>query len=224
MPQDSPEKAWYISQIDIFEGISDMEMMQIAEQAVEHRCESNRHIYGPNDRNDRSVFILKEGEVVLYHSNEGKRYIFDVLGPGSLFGNFFPSSPSASHFAEALPGSRYCSLPVEDFQKVVAAHPEILTRLLQKLSARLEDYEHKLKIDMGSAMERVLGELKRYQRKKRNPFSILSKDVPLALTHEKLAELTGLNRVTVTRTINLLKLQGDISVDEKGLITLQKRL
>lgn len=198
-----------------------MEIMQIAEKATEHRCESNKHIYGHHDGFDRNVFILKEGEVVFYHSHNGKRQIFDVLGPGSLFGNFFPTSASASHFAEALSGSRYCSLPVEDFQKVVAAHPEILTRLLRKLSERLQDYEHKLKIDMGSAMDRVLGELKRYQRKKRNPFSLLSKDPPLALTHEKLAELTGLNRVTVTRTIKLLKLEGEINVDEKGLISLK---
>ena len=217
----NPEKAWYITHIDIFEGISDMEMMQIAEKAAEHRCESSKHIYGPHDGFDRNVFILKEGEVVLYHSHDGKRQIFDVLGPGSLFGNFFPTSASASHFAEALPGSRYCSVPIEDFQKVVAVHPEILIRLLQKLSARLQDYEHKLKIDTGSAMDRVLNELKRYQRKKRNPFSLLSKDSPLALTHEKLAELTGLNRVTVTRTIKLLKLEGEIDVDAKGLISLK---
>ena len=214
------EKAWYISHIDIFEGIPDAEMMQIAEKAAEHRCTSHQHIYGPHDDHDRNVFILKEGEVVLYHSRDGKRHIFDVLGPGSLFGNFFPTSETSSHYAEALTGSRYCSLPVEDFHKVIAVHPEILIRLLQKLSARLQDYEHKLKVDMGSAMEKVFEALKRYQRKKRNPFSILSKDHPIALSHEKLAELTGLNRVTVTRTIKLLKLQGDIHVDEKGLIKL----
>jgi len=214
------DKAWYVSHLDVFEGISDNEMMGIAEQAVEHRCSTAKHVYGPHDGLDRQVFMLKEGEVILYHSEDGKRRIFDVLGPGSIFGNFFPSSPNVMHFAEAMPGSRYCVLSVADFQKVTAAHPEILTRLLYKLSERLHEYEEKLHADAKGAAERVYAALRNYQRKKRNPFSIFSKDHPIALSHEKLAELTGLNRVTVTRAIKLLKMRGDIVVDEKGLIVL----
>lgn len=215
------EKVWYISHIDVFEGIPDMEIMRIAEKVQDHRCTSPMHLYSPHDGLDRNVFLLKEGEVVLYHSRDGKRTIFDVLGPGSIFGNFLPNAEGATHYAEALPGSRICILTPEDFQKVVAAHPEVLVRLLQKLSSRLHDYEQKLRLDTGSALEKVLGELKRYRRKKRNPFALLSKDPPLALSHEKIAELTGLNRVTVTRTLKLLKFQGDIAIDEKGRITLK---
>lgn len=215
------EKAWYISHIDIFDGIPEMEIMEIAENVQDHRCVSAMHLYSPHDGLDRNVFLLKEGEVVLYHSRDGKRTIFDVLGPGSLFGNFLPNTEDATHYAEALPGSRICILTPEDFQKVVAKHPEVLTRLLQKLSSRLHDYEHKLKLDTGSALEKVLGELQRYSRKKRNPFAMLYKETPLTLSHDKIAELTGLNRVTVTRTIKLLKLQGDIEVDDKGRITLK---
>src|SRR3989344_4066829 len=214
------EKVWYISHIDVFEGIPDTEIMQIAEKVQDHRCTSPMHLYSPHDGLDRNVFLLKEGEVVLYHSRDGKRTIFDVLGPGSLFGNFLPNAEGATHYAEALPGSRICILTPGDFQKVVAKHPEVLTRLLQKLSSRLHDYEQKLKLDTGSALEKVLGELRRYTRKKRNPFALLSKDAPLALSHEKIGELTGLNRVTVTRALNLLKLRGDIEVDEHGRIVL----
>lgn len=217
----SMDKAWYVSHLDVFEGISDDEMMKIAEQAVEHRCSAAKHVYGPHDGLDRQVFMLKEGEVVLFHSEGGKRRIFDVLGPGSIFGNFFPSAPDVLHYAEATPGSRYCVLSVEDFQKVTAAHPEILTRLLHKLSERLHDYEEKLHVDAKSAAERVLAALHRYRRKKRNPFAFLSKDPPLALSHEKIAELTGLNRVTVTRAIKLLKLRGDVAIDDNGRIALR---
>lgn len=214
------EKVWYISQIDVFEGIPEGEIMQIAARAQDRRCTSTLQLYTPNDGQDRNVFLLKEGEVVLYHSVDGKKTIFDVIGPGSIFGNFLPNTETVSHYAEALPGSRICILAPEDFQKVVAKHPEVLTRLLQKLSSRLHDYEQKLKLGTGSALEKVLGELKRYARKKRNPFSIFKTDAPLALTHEKIAELTGPNRVTVTRTLKLLKLQGDIDVDKQGRIVL----
>ncbi|MBI2589622.1 hypothetical protein HYW32_01125 [Candidatus Berkelbacteria bacterium] len=35
-----------------------------------------------------------------------------------------------------------------------------------------------------------------------------------------MAELTGLNRVTVTRMLKLLRLQGDVNVDAQGRIVL----
>lgn len=214
------EKVWYISHIDVFEDIPDMEIMRLAERAQDQRCAAATQLYTPHDGQDRQVFILKEGEVVLYHSVDGKKTIFDVIGPGSLFGNFLPNTETVSHYAEALPGSRICTLSPEDFQKVIAAHPEVLVRVLTTLSARLHDYEHKLRLDMSSAKEKVMGELKRYTRKKRNTFAMFKADSPLALTHNKIAELTGLNRVTVTRTLMLLKLQGDIAVDERGRIVL----
>jgi CRP-like cAMP-binding protein len=217
------EKVLCIPHIDVFEGIPDGEIMRVAEGAQDRRYRSATQLYTPYDGQDRHVFILKEGEVVLYHSVDGRKMIFDVIGPGSLFGNFFPDTETVSHYAEASPGSLVCIFSSEDFLKVIAAHPEVLMRLLSKFSSRLQDYEQKLQLDMGSAKEKVLGELKRYSRKKYKPFSMFKNDVPLALTHEKLAELTGLNRVTVTRTLKLLKLQGDIEMNEQGRIVLLHR-
>lgn len=217
------EKVLCIPHIDVFEGIPDGEIMRVAERAQDRRYTSATQLYTPYDGQDRHVFILKEGEVVLYHSVDGKKTIFDVIGPGSLFGNFLPNTETVSHYAEASPGSLVCTFSPEDFLKVIAAHPEVLVRLLSKLSSRLQDYEQKLQLDMSSAKEKVLGELKRYTFKKRNPFSMFKGDPPLALTHEKLAELTGLNRVTVTRTLKLLRLQGDIEMNKKGRIVLLHR-
>ena len=212
------EKAWYLSHTDIFAGIPEREIMQIAANAEDHRCTSVMQLYTPHGEKDRRVFILKEGEVILYHSRDGKRTIFDVLGPGTLFGNFLPAAEAASHYAEALPGSRVCILAPEDFQRVVSAHPEVLVRLLATLSSRLRDYEEKLRLNTGNAMEKVLCELQRYSRKKRNLFSLFVARIPIALSHEKIAELTGLNRVTVTRMLKLLRLRGDIDLDAQGRI------
>jgi CRP-like cAMP-binding protein len=160
--------------------------------------------------------------VVLYHSSNGKRTVFDVLGPGMLFGNFLPQAEPVSHHAEMLPGSRICTFPPEDLQRVVAVHPEVLARLLGKLAERIRDYEERLQLDAASAQEKVLGGLRRYARKKRNLFSWFKGELPLALSHERIAELTGLNRVTVTRAIKVLKHRDKIGVDAQGRITLQR--
>jgi CRP-like cAMP-binding protein len=215
------EKIWYMSHLDLFEGISEEEVHAIAERAVDIQTSSRKVLYTPFDGNDRRVFIVKEGEVVLYHSSNGKRTVFDVLGPGMLFGNFLPHAESVSHFAELLPGSRICTFPPEDLQRVVAVHPEVLARLLGKLTERIRDYEERLQLDTTSAQEKVLGELKRYARKKRNLFSWFRGDAPLALSHERIGEFTGLNRVTVTRAIKVLKHRELITVDAQGRILLK---
>ena len=212
------EKIWNMSHLDLFEGISEEEVHTIADHAEDLQCKSRTSLYTPFDGNDRKVFIVKEGEVILYHSAEGKRTVFDVLGPGMLFGNFLPDMEQVSHFAELLPGSRICMFPPEDLQRVVTVHPEVLARLLGKLTERIRDYEERLKLDTTSAQERVLGELHRYARKKRNLFSWFHGSVPLALSHERIAELTGLNRVTVTRSIKVLKHRGMITVNPQGRI------
>ena len=51
------------------------------------------------------------GEVLLYHSKNGKRAIFDVLPPGSVFGNFDPSLKKPTHFAETTKGTLLCVTP-----------------------------------------------------------------------------------------------------------------
>jgi len=215
------EKIWYMSHLDLFEGISEEEVHFIAERAEDLQSTDRTILYTPFDGNDRKVFIVKEGEVVLYHSADGKRNVFDVLGPGMLFGNFLPQAEPVSHYAELLPGSRICMFPREDLQRVVTVHPEVLARLLGKFTERIRDYEERLRLDSTSAQEKVLGELRRYARKKRNLFSWFRGEVPLALSHERIAELTGLNRVTVTRALKVLKHRDLITIDAQGRILLR---
>lgn len=216
----SMQKLWYLSHLDLFEGISEEEVHQIANKATDLQSAERFLLYTPFDGRDRNVFIVKEGEVILYHSADGKRSVFDVLGPGMLFGNFVPNTDPFSHYAEALAGTRICTFPPEDLQRVVAVHPEVLARLLGKLTERIHDYEKRLQLDTMSAQEKVIGELRRYARKKLNLFSWFRDETPLTLSHERIAELTGLNRVTVTRAIKILCLQGLIAIDENGRIVL----
>lgn len=62
--------------------------------------DSKEFLYTPSDAVE-NVFILKEGEVTLYKSIEGKKIILDVLKPGAVFGNIgFDPESGESHYAE----------------------------------------------------------------------------------------------------------------------------
>lgn len=75
--------------------------------------------------------------------------------------------------------------------------PRSCATLLRKLAQTLVD-----------AKEKVLGEIERCARK----------HATRHLTHDRLAKLTGLNRVTVTRTLRDLQEAGRVSLDESGRV------
>lgn len=179
----------------------------LAENSIDERYLKGHQLYSPYE-SERKVYILKEGQVILYHSDDGKREIFDTLEPGSIFGAFSVDH-SQNHFAEVTRASRLCITPTEDFLKIIIAYPDAFPQLLSKLMNRIEDYSGKIQSCSVSAIDRVYRELVRLH-KKRLPMLI---DAPLQVTHEQIAERTNLNRVTVTRMLAVLCKQGLIEIE-----------
>ena len=91
---------WYLKNVELFKGLSDEDMMQMLEGMLHSQHDSKHVLYTPEDAVE-NVFILKEGEVTLYKSIDGKKIILDVLKPGAVFGNIgFDPETSERHFAE----------------------------------------------------------------------------------------------------------------------------
>lgn len=146
------------------------------------------------------IFIIKKGVVKLYRSEDGRRISILELKAGDVFGDFSFSageSVPADYFAEALADSIVCVVPTSDFRELIRAYPEIALRLIGALSTRLKKTQTKIHdLALSKAETKVLRELKR--RADEN-------GVTPPLTHEAIAEATGLSRETVTRMIAKLK-------------------
>lgn len=204
----------YISNLDILSGLSSEQIMGICTQVKDETFDSRYVLYTPTDTM-RGIYVVKKGEVLLYHMHNGRKSIFDTILPGDVFGNFSTTDYEAGHFAEATAGTRVCTIPVQDFVKLMAEHPDVMLRTIQTLSDRLHDYESKISMCPAPAKDKVLQELGRYAKKKRE--SILQKltRAEVKLTHQKIADLTGLNRVTVTRALQELNKDGFITYNEE---------
>lgn len=215
------DRIWYIKNLDFFAGIPKEEIMRLASSAEDTRHTSRALLYSPHMQETR-LFLVKEGEVSLYHTRDGKRFVFDVMGPGTLFGNVGLQDTPLSHFAEAAEGTRICAFSSDDFQRIISAYPIVMMRALSTLGNRLEDYEKKLAENLVDAKEKVLHEIERYGKKRAPRFlEWLSNDsTERQLTHDHLAKLTGLNRVTVTRAIHDLQLENKIRIDDEGKIVI----
>lgn len=207
------QKGWYLNNIDLFDGIAPEQIMGLCEAVKDETFDGKYLLYMPKDFLDR-IFLVKKGEVQLYHLYDGKKSVFDTMGPGDVFGNFSTQPILSSHFAEATPGTRICTFPVNEFLKLVSAHPEVMLRALRILSERLKDYESKISMCPQPAKDKVIQELERYQDKRRNSlFEKLTRS-GMKLTHQELANMTGLNRVTVTRALQELSSEGKIAYNE----------
>ncbi len=205
---------WHLKQTDIFSEIPDEEIKQLLSKSSDECFHSKQTIYTPTDL-QKKIFLVKTGEVTLFQTKGGKRMIIDIVAPGGLFGAFDPSALTLDHFAQAAAGTRICGFATEDFLKILSTHPGAMLSTLKQLSQRIADYEQVLVVSHGEAKERVLQALKRYARKTK-PFRLFKMNAQCArLTHQKLAQLAGLNRVTVTRVIQELVKDGIIEVDQE---------
>jgi len=213
---------WFFKNLDIYEGISEEILCQIATNAYDEDYRRGTQIYTPFEP-AQNIYVIRRGEMILYHSKDGKRAIFDTLGPGSVFGIFDPHQEKPTHYAETTKGSMLCVTPLNEFMKIIHHHPEMMLNLMQKMAHRIQDYERKILSNVENASERVLIELERLKKKRSQ--SLMGKLIPLPLqiTHEKLAEHTNLNRVTVTRCLKKLKAEGWININQKGVIELNKK-
>ena len=146
------------------------------------------------------IYIIKEGVVKLYRSENGRRVSILTLGRGDVFGDFsfisgVPVPPN--YFAEGTKRGVLAVVATTQFRELVKCHPEIALRLISELSRNLSEAQSKIHdLALSSAGDRVLRELSR-----------LADDAGLTppLTHEQIAEATGLTRESVTRAITKLK-------------------
>jgi CRP/FNR family transcriptional regulator, cyclic AMP receptor protein len=218
MPNINPSdgKLWYLKNLDLFAGVPEEEIMEIAERIREKDFGKDEMIYMPSDPLE-VIYFVKRGEVRLYHSRDGKRTVFDVLGPGSIFGGVTLEPEESTHFAQATHPTKVCIFPEKEFLAVLQKKPELMMRFIRKMNERIREYEDRLKHRTDTAEEQILGELKKLQdRRSRTLFGRI-KNQGVHITHEELAELTGLNRVTVTRTLKKLKEQDKITVTTTGI-------
>ena len=206
--------AWRICHADVFEGVEAGDLTSLGACTRDSMYKRAFSLYTRGEELTH-VYVVKEGEVLLYHLQDGKRAVFDVMGPGDLFGNFSRTPLKVGHFAEATPGTRICKFPVDELLRTLQDHPETMLRTLRLLSERLADYELKIGLCTEEAKEKVYKELLRYQKKTQQ------EGEPIKMTHQKLAHLTGLNRVTVTRALHTLIDEARVQVNDDGAFVVQ---
>lgn len=208
------KKICFLRNVDIYKGISEQELITATKDAVELWVEKDAIIFEPQNPCN-SIYVIKDGEIELFQmiekNGKEKKVVIETLFPGDVFGNF--GVESGKLIAIATRKSYVCKTPTSEFLDIVKTHPEIIFKLMQSLAEKTRTYENKIAELQKPAKKRLLGEIKNLYHK--NKKRILGKifSLPFKISHQQLADKTGLNRVTVTKLIQSLKEEKKIQVD-----------
>jgi CRP/FNR family transcriptional regulator len=207
-------KVWYLKRINLFRDFSNEELEKISASLMEERY-SKGQIVTPTIDQD-SIYLVKEGDVQIKMSSEsGKETIVCNLVPGHICGVFNAKSTNRFYFY-AKEKSQICVIKKEDLLNLLAKRPKALRRFLKELFKMIEEKEEQITILSESNPEEKVKSLFYFLARK---FGIEREDnlvIRNRLTHRDIAEMSGLTRETVTRTITSFKDNGLLSQTKEG--------
>jgi CRP-like cAMP-binding protein len=214
-------KKWYIDNHALYSSLSN-DVKALLVQSMEITDFKPGQRVFKNQDPIKYVSIIKHGELFLYHTKNKKRIIFDTLTPGDIVGALMPNLKKMHYFGQAGHGGVcFCQFPKELFWSIAETCPQMLLTMNKYLFEKQAGYQTKFETQQNKADELIFHELLRLQVKKQKGFIGKFINRPLRITHEEIAERTGLNRVTVTRAMKTLKTKNKIQVDPKtGIINI----
>lgn len=182
------------------------------------------YVFRVGDKGD-SVFLLLRGRAKTYKiSPEGREVILWFCFPGELFGlAAHPHQKGRMVTVQACELSEVAELPHSRFQAFLDSHPEVSRRCLQAVAFRLGMLANRLvRLMADDAAARIakllLGLAVRYGGEND------AESVPLAITHQEIADITGVQRQTVTRIVGDFTTAGALSGRYRKIIIKNREL
>ncbi len=207
-------KLWYLKQLNLFRALPEKQMKYISEHFAEKEYGKRQVILEPEDRN--RIFILKRGRVEIYQlTPEGKKVIVDVLGPGNVFGDLGGVDEFNDHFVEATTDAFVCVMEKGEFFDMITQNPQVTKELVRELFSKAIESEKQVAALASDnllikAKDLLLRLAKRYGVRHEDKVIISAK-----FTHEKMAEMIGVSRPTMTELLNYLDRQKIIKREGK---------
>ncbi|GAA6150802.1 Crp/Fnr family transcriptional regulator [Pseudoteredinibacter isoporae] len=180
-------------------------------QRMERRqLNSGEPLYQPGDQ-AKALYQVESGLIVLKRSNkEGEEYLATFHGPGECFGEIplLAKDPTRGFNALARGKTIVRSLNHSDFNELSQAHPEIFTRLTQKLCMIIANLLNQVEALSQASLKQRLAHLiidaaERHGKEEEDGISI---NIPLSQTD--IGNMLGVTRQSVQRELKPWRDQG----------------
>ncbi|MGJ3241276.1 MAG: Crp/Fnr family transcriptional regulator [Anaerolineae bacterium] len=200
------EEIWNLRNVRLFNGLDALEMDEVLKTMPVSSYRKNEFVFMAGDIAD-CVYIVQVGTVkVSYVDLNGEEKILNIFQSGDMFGNLFLGKyRQRIGNAEALADVIVCRLTEADFVTLVQQFPMIALNFIRHQADEHRETVARMHSLMSmDAKHRLLGTLlslaRRYCCDQSEWFAL-----PESLTQEDIANMTGLNRSTVSLIINELR-------------------
>lgn len=201
-----------LSDIEIFSSLSPPELQKIAKHMTLRRYKKNQIILQEREASD-FMYIILGGEAKMVQNLEGRETVLAILHSGEFFGEVALIDQKA--IPATIIAKTDCVLALisrEAFYSVLLSHREVLKKMLTILSTRFRESLKTIQIlSFRNASQRVKMLLvllaNKYGTKEDHKIKL-----PMRLTHQEIAEMTGLTRETVTRVLEKWQSRKELTV------------
>lgn len=211
----------YLKNFVLFSEMSPDHLQQIHEIVTEKHFTKNQTIFFEEETGD-SVFFLEKGRVKVFKiSASGSQQILDIFNPGEVFGevvlfgiNSYPAT------AVALEPVKVTVLNRDKFRDFFNQNPKIGWGMLKVMAAKLYNLQRRIK-DLGLRDSR--GRLAALLLEMSNNIGITGKNkekewFDLKINQQEMADIIGVSRETVSRTLGFFRDEGLIKLKDKQLL------
>ncbi|HZH86573.1 MAG TPA: Crp/Fnr family transcriptional regulator [Brumimicrobium sp.] len=222
-------KIWILNSIQMFEGLSLSQKSNLLNAIKEVKYNKNEIVFQVGDKMDQVYFIAQGRVKIIKMNNDEKETIKRILNSGDYFGEFSIIDPekfiSFKDTAKVMDADTICfSLPSELFMQVCEEHSFVFQSLLKNIVANYIKLDSRLdSVMMRKSKMRIVDFIEEMAEDIGTPvgYDVLIKH---NLTHQDMANITGISRQKVTTILNEFKQEGLIHLERNTILVHDKRL
>ena len=210
-----------LKDLSVFSLLNGDEIQSICKNGYLKEYRRGEIIFFEND-SEKKLYLLVDGQVKLSMlSSEGREKVMTILQGGDIFGeiSLFDHDPHPLT-AEVLEKARLMILDWNDLEEIIMEQPRLALKIIEALSKKTRLLTSQVRdLVFHDAKGRLANLLIRFA----NDFGQDVEEgtmIEIILTHQEIANLLGVSRVTVTKTLNKLIDEGVIKIKERKIYIL----
>lgn len=212
-----------IQNMEMFRALSDDELDRTLEHAQPRRLLPGDAVYRQGELAGY-FFILLHGTLkVVQATAEGEQVVVRFVSPGDVFGIArMMRRPDYPATVLAVQESLVLAWPSSEWERMVAANPQLTGNALQTVGQRLQSAHSRIReLSTEEVEQRVARAILRLLDQSGRASEEGRIEIDFPITRQDIAEMTGTTLHTVSRILSLWKERGIVENARKRVIVLQ---
>lgn len=217
-------KSDFIRRIPLFATLSQGEFQALEHIFHEKSYRKNQVIFLEEEVGNYMYVVLAGRIKVTKSTLKGKESILAIHKAGDFFGEMaLLDGRTTPATVSAMEDCRIATIGRQDFDQFLMGNQKIVRQIIQVLCARLRYVWDQIQsMSYSTADARVRAALMQLSRKHGIADS-RGMIIDLKITHQELAEMVGISRETVTRTLASLQKQNIILMENRRIVVLDRK-